>query len=458
MSKPATKPAGEAEQNDRPPAYSDEALALGFTKKHKENLRYVEVWGCWKYWSGIKWKKDDTLLVHDLARRSCRETAVEILQNTNDKTKQRLAASISRASTSANIEKLARADRDHAADTEQWDANPMILNTPGGTLNLRTGEVEPHVRQAYCTKVTAVSPGGECPIWDEFLKRVFSNDEGLIQYVQRVVGYSLTGSIDEHAMFFMYGTGGNGKGVFLNTLQGIMGDYSVSAPMETFTASRHERHPTELAMLRGARIVMAQETEEGQRWAEAKIKALTGGDRISARFMREDFFTFAPQFKLMIAGNHRPGLRNVDEAIRRRLHLIPFTVTIPQKERDIGLTEKLKAEWPGILAWAIKGCLEWQKIGLVPPKVIQEATDQYLAEEDVLGQFLNECCDCSNANALTELGDIYSWFKEWCEKSGEFQVSQKRLSQMFVERGFTRIPHPGTRRSAFRGVRRSDMM
>ena len=186
-----------------------------------------------------------------------------------------------------------------------------------------------------------------------------------------MVGYCLTGSIRDHALFFLYGTGGNGKGVLLNTCHDILGDYSAIAAMETFTASKADRHPTDLAMLRGARAVIAQETEDGQRWAESRIKALTGGDAISARFMRQDFFTFKPAFKLLIAGNHKPSLRNVDEAVKRRFNLLPFTVTISKDERDPELAEKLKGEWPGILAWAIEGCLEWQRIGLCPPNAVR---------------------------------------------------------------------------------------
>src|SRR4029077_2383546 len=222
-----------------------------------------------------------------------------------------------------------------------------------------------HDPELYLTKITAVAPGdGECPLWLKFIARVTGGNYDLQMFLQRIAGYSLTGDTSEHALFFLYGTGRNGKGVFLNTLSAILADYAAVAPMETFIATQGERHPTDLAGLRGARLVSAQETEEGRRWAESKIKALTGGDPITARFMRQDFFTFEPQFKLLIAGNHKPGLRTVDEAIPRRFYLIPFTVTIPAEERDPGLLEKLKTEWPGILHWMIEGCLSWQQRGL----------------------------------------------------------------------------------------------
>ena len=182
------------------------------------------------------------------------------------------------------------------------------------TVDLKTGQSYAPRREDYCTKVAACDPGGECPLWWEFLERVTDGNQDLESYLQRVVGYCLTGLTSEHVLFFLYGTGANGKTVFINTIAGMMGDYAVTAAMEMFLASHGERHPTELAMLRGARLVVASETEDGRRWSEAKIKALTGGDKIAARFMRQDFFEFTPQFKLMIAGNHKPSLRSVDEA------------------------------------------------------------------------------------------------------------------------------------------------
>ena len=318
-------------------------------------------------WTGTVWEADTTLHVFDLSRATCRRASA-------DCNEARIAASVASAKTVAAVERLAKADRHHAATVEQWDSDPWLLNTPGGTVDLRTGKMRRHRAEDYLTKTTAVAPGGECPLWLSFLGRITADDATLQAYLQRMAGYALTGSIREHALFFGYGTGANGKGVTINTLSGIMGDYAAIATMETFTASQSDRHPTDLAMLRGARLVTAQETEEGRRWAESRIKSMTGGDPITARFMRQDFFTYNPCFKLLIAGNHRPALRGVDEAIRRRMNLIPFAVRIPPEERDPDLPEKLRMEWPGILKWAIAGCLEWQRIGLSPPAAVTEAT------------------------------------------------------------------------------------
>jgi putative DNA primase/helicase len=215
-----------------------------------------------------------------------------------------------------------------------------------------------------------------------FLDKITDKDTELQSYLQRVSGYCLTGSVKEHALFFLYGTGANGKSVFVNTLVGIWRDYAITVSTDMLMVSNTDRHPTEIARLRGVRLVVGNEVETGRTWAESKVKSLTGGDRLQGHYMRQDFFEFDPQFKLMIIGNNKPSLRGVDEAIRWRLHLIPFTVTIPAEERDRELPEKLKTEWPAILRWAIDGCLMWQRDGLNPPAKVVDATKNYLAAED----------------------------------------------------------------------------
>jgi len=415
-------------RDEVPPECTDEALALRFSEDHAHDLRYVAAWGKWLEWSGTRWKPDVTLATFDRARFVCRRAS-----SSCDNIK--VAAKVASASTVAAVERLAKADRKHAATVEQWDADPWLLNTPGGTVDLRTGKMRRHLPADHMTKITAVAPGGECPLWHQFLAKVTGNDVEMQAYLKRMAGYALTGSIRKHALFFAYGTGANGKGVTINTLTGIMGDYAAVAGIETFTASQSDRHPTDLAMLRGARLVTAQETEEGRRWAESRIKAMTGGDPITARFMRQDFFTFEPTFKLLIAGNHRPGLRNVDEAIRRRFNLLPFAVKIPPAERDLDLPEKLKAEWPGILKWAIEGCLEWQQIGLAAPAAVLDATEEYLTAEDATAGWLGECC-IQDPALHTSSSQLYASWKAWAEAAGEHAGSQKGFSQKLIAKGF----------------------
>lgn len=320
------------------------------------------------------------------------------------------------------------------------------------TTNLMTGEQHPPRPEDYQTKCAPVAPGGECPLWREFLFTVTGGDRDLESYLQRVCGYCLTGHVHEHALFFLHGSGANGKTVFTNTLAGVMGDYAITAPMEVFVESRGERHPTELAALRGARLVVANETEEGRRWNESRIKQMTGGEKIMARFMRANFFEYRPTFKIMIVGNHKPQIRNVDEAIRRRLHLIPFNVTIPEAKRDPKLTEKLKAEWPGILAWAVQGCLDWRRGGLNPPQAVKAATDEYLASEDSFALWLDEATEPANEAAFVLTKDLFANWKAWAEQSGEFVGSMKRFSENIKDRGYGKKKQGGTNRKGFAGI------
>jgi putative DNA primase/helicase len=300
-----------AHRGDMLPAYSDEALALRFADENAAKLRFVAELGHWFQWSGRHWMEDRTLVAFDAVRALCREAARRA-----NKPKARGAEKIASAKTVYAVASLARTDRRLAATAAQWDDNPWLLNTPGGTVDLKTGELGPHRLTDYSTKLTAVAPGGECPLWLTTLSYIFDGDSEIVSFLQRWAGYSLTGVTSEQKFLFAYGTGANGKGVTSSTVAGVLGDYAMAAPAAVFMASNNDRHPTELAMLRGARLVMASETEGGRAWAESRIKQLTGGDKISARLMHRDFFEFTPQCKLQIAGNHKPSLRSVDEAKR----------------------------------------------------------------------------------------------------------------------------------------------
>jgi putative DNA primase/helicase len=436
-------PDGPSNPEVLPPEFSEEALALRFSARHASELRYVAAAGKWFLWDGTKWAKERTLKVFDFARAICRQMCRGCAP-------EGLARRLASAVTVGAVERLARSDRRHAATLEQWDADPWLLNTPAGTVDLHTGKIRPHQSQDYLTKVTAVGPGPVCPLWLAFLRRVTGEDPQLEAYLQRIAGYCLTGTTQEHALFFFYGHGANGKSVFITTLSELMGDYSKVAAMDTFMASSGERHPTDLAGLQGARLVTAVETEEGRRWAEAKLKALTGGDKISARFMRQDFFEFTPQFKLLIAGNHKPGLRTVDEAMRRRLQLVPFAITIPETERDPELTQKLKGEWPGILAWTIEGCLAWQQEGLNPPPTARLATEEYLEAEDAVGRWMEERAILGRQYFTASTALYHNW-RQWCEEAGEPIGSQKEFS-MRLER-FTQLEKCRSNRvRGFKGI------
>lgn len=365
---------------------TEDGLALWFARQYP-HYRRVHGPGQWLRWDGGRWRPDTTAQMFAEIRTFLRNRSK--VNSGDEPTRKRLR----NAQTVAAVERLSQSHQPWATVPADWDADPWLLGTPDGVIDLRTGVTTPANPSFLITKQTAVSPAGDCPLWLQFLDVATDGDVGLVQFLRRMAGYSLTGSTLEHALFFIYGKGRNGKGVFISTLAGVLGDYATTAPMETFTESIGDRHPTDLAGLMGARLVSANETEEGKMWNESRIKTLTGGDRISARFMRGDFFSFQPTFKLLIAGNHRPRLRSVDEAMRARLHLIPFTVTIPPERRDPALPEKLKAEWPGILKWAIEGCLDYQVQGLAPPECVRQATESYFGQQDVFGAWIVDCCD-----------------------------------------------------------------
>lgn len=425
------------------PAFSEEALALDFAQRHADDLRYVAQWGKWYRWDGTRWREDKTRKVFDLSRALCREAAARTNKSGHGK-------AIASAKTRAAVVSLASEDRRLAATVEQWDADPWLLNTPGGIVDLSTGHVRAATPDDYMTMITAVAPSGDCPLWHAFLNTVTGNDADLKKFLQVASGYSLTGSTREQILLFLYGKGQNGKTVFIKAVSGALGDYHTAAPMEMLVNSIHDRHPTDLAGLRGARLVTCAETEQGRRWAESKIKQLTGDDVIRSRFMRQDFFTYEPQFLLMVYGNNKPGLKSVDDAIRRRIKLTPFAVKISEAERDKELQEKLKAEWPGILAWMIEGCLVWQREGLVTPEAVEAATQNYLAAEDAVGRWIDECC-VLDPQAHEAVSTLFNSWSAWASRYGEFIGSGKRFSQMLLDRDFEAKKKDGM--AAFIGIK-----
>ncbi|WP_254073239.1 phage/plasmid primase, P4 family, partial [Acidisphaera sp. S103] len=343
--KPAPAPTTSLEGFD----LTEDGIALAFTKEHQDALRYDHSIGKWFQWTGKSWRQDETKVAFSWSRRTCRQIAREANAEDGE------LRTIARAATAAAVERFAQSDPLLAVTSAIWDRDTYLLGTPGGTLDLRTGELRDPTREDHITKLTAVTPSvmPECPKWLAFLEQVTKGDTGLIRFLKQWCGYCLTGDVSQHALLFAHGPGGNGKGVFINTVSWIMGDYAIAAAMDTFVASDGNNHPTDLAMLRGARMVMVSETEEGRAWAESRIKLLTGGDKIRARFMRQDFFEYMPQFKLNFIGNHKPVLKNVDDAAKRRINMVPFL--FKPTVVDFKLEEKLQEEGPGILRWMIEG-------------------------------------------------------------------------------------------------------
>lgn len=404
---------------DWPDLVTEDAVAELFMRRHGKVLRYCHDSGAWFRWDGAIWRREKTKIAFAWARVAAREAAA---RTDNDKA----ILSAGRAAFASGVERHAMADPQVAALADTWDPDPWLLGTPGGTVDLRTGELRAARQADHITKAVAVAPAEDsaCPAWLAFLHQATGGDADLITFLQRWFGYGLTGDTREHALLFVYGPGGNGKGVLLNTMAGIMGSYGTTAALDTFTAAYGDKHSTDLAMLHGARLVMTTETEEGKAWAEARIKALTGGDPITARFMRQDNFTFLPRFKLTISGNHKPALKNVDDAARRRFNIVPF---LHKPDRpDPTLPARLRAEWSGILRWMIDGCLEWQQFGLGKPAAVQAATEEYFQAQDAFGAWVAERC-ILDPNLAERPGLLLSDFNAWALKNGEQPASRHRF-------------------------------
>ena len=385
-------------------------------------------------WDGCRWRPETTLAAFDDARTLCRDSGD------------------AKAKTVAAVVTMARADRALAATEDQWDVGTTCFNTQATTIHLDTGIERPPDPEDYITKIAAVAaakPGTPHPLWDGFLNRATDSNDELIGFLQRFLGYCMTGETKEHVLLFLHGAGANGKSVFVNTVLKIFGDYAVVAPMELFMASKHERHPTEIAKLRGAHLVVAQETEKGRHWDAVKIKMLTSDDKLTGRFMRQDFFDFKPTHKLIISGNHKPTLRSAEEAIRRRFLLVPFTVTIPPAERDPDLARKLEAEWPAILRWMIEGALEWHRDGLKVPKIVTAATDDYFDEQDTMGLWLEEWT-IRDPQAFTRTTQLFETWKHFCEKGNHYVGSERAFSEELADHGFERIKTKNGR--GFKGI------
>ncbi len=426
---------------------TEDGVARRFAELYGDKLRFCHDSGAWFKFDGNIWREDRVGLAFQWAR----ELARELSENEPDKT--RFIAS--KASFAGAVDRLARSDPAFATTIDFWDRDSFLLGTPAGTVDLKNGKLRTSRPGDGITKSTCVAPAefANCPLWLRFLAETTGGDDEMIRFLQQWCGYALTGDVREHALVFVYGAGGNGKSVFVNVVIAILAaGYACVAAMDVFIASRGERHPSDLAMLRGARLVTASETEEGRQWAEARIKQLTGGDAITARFMRQDFFTFKPSFKLTIIGNHKPSLHSVDNAQRRRFNLVPFTRK-PDRP-DLQLEEKLKAEWPAILRWMIDGCLDWQANGLVRPSSVVDATSQYFADQDLMAHWIEEACDAEPGNYYKSAtsADLFQSWTAFAVRSGEKSGTKKLFADAMERRGFEKRKGTGGIRE-YRGIR-----
>lgn len=416
-------------------ADTDIANAKRLIAKHGQDIRYTPERG-WLVWDGQRWATDEkSLRVFEMAKR----TALEIFDELKDATdRDAIYRHAKRSQSKVAIQAMEWLARSEAtARITQFDADPMLLNVSNGTLELRTGELRPHSRADLITRLAPVAydPKADCPIWYATLDRIFGSDRNLIEYLQRLVGYALTALTVEQAIHFMWGMGANGKSTVSELVQEMLGDYATVCSPDLIMCHRHSGIPNDVARLRGVRLAMMNETGQGTRFDEAKVKDLTGGDRLTARFLHAEYFDFRPTHKLIIRGNHKPAITGTDEGIWRRLQLIPFDVVIPPGERDPYLLDKLRTELPGVLTWAVKGCLAWQREGLKPPAAVLAAGNTYRDEADTLGRFIAEACTVRNL-AQVKASAFQKAYATYCREADERPIPSKDLPAELERRGF----------------------
>ena len=423
-------------------AFTDTGNSRVFAERYQGKVRYCHHFGKWLCWDGRRWKIDESGAVVELAKVAVNSMweAVSTLPEDRQRAASRWilqSASQNRLNAMLN---LAKSDMRIAVSHEELDADPWVICCENGILDLRSGELAPHDPAQLITKLvpTPFEPKAECPVFLSFLSQIFKGDEELIHFIQKSAGYSLVGTTAERVILLCYGSGRNGKTTLIDLFLTMSGDYAVSAPFAAFMESRHDQGgPTsDIARLRGARFVCSAESEEGRRFNASRLKALTGGDQITARFLYAEPFTFRPQFCLWFCSNFKPEAKANDQALWDRVRLVPFEYRVADENVDKELPAKLRTELPGVLAWTVRGALAWQREGLTPPKAVCEATNEYRDSMNVIGNFLEEHT-ISGAGLRVKAADLYKAFGEWCEENGELKITKTALGLQLKQLGFT---------------------
>jgi len=418
---------------------SDMGNAEVFADQHRDKLRYCFELGKWFFWDDTVWKPGAEANLQELAEETVRSFPVEASQLMDSQGRKTfLNWAIRSGHRSRMIAMIEQSKHRLKLEQSKLDKDPMLLNLFTDSIDLSTGLAKPSEASDYATKQAQIvlDPAAEYPEWQRFLSKVMDGSKELISYLQKAVGYSLTGKNTEQCFFIAHGTGANGKSVFLNLIRDLAGDYGVNIPMDTLMAQRFQSGNTnDLARMNGARLGTAIEGEVDQKLSEVKIKQITGGDEITARFLHKEFFEFKPIVKIWMATNHKPQITGDDHAIWRRVHLIPFNVVIPPEERDGDLPEKLRKELPGILNWAIKGAVKWAKEGLNPPIAVLQATSEYRSEMDTFSRFCSEMIQREDG-ATTPKSELIKAFELWCSVEGGEQLTPGGLAQRMKQEGF----------------------
>lgn len=418
---------------------SDLGNAARLVRRHGQDLVFSTALG-WMHWDGRRWNPDSDLEIERRAYETVQWFLRAALADPVDEVADALVKWARKSESQARIRAMVELARPFVAvEQSLFDADPWLLNTGTGTIDLRTGELLPHRREDYLTRLVEVGydPEATAPTFEKFLDTVFAGDRDLIGYVQRAVGLAIQGGISGQVLFFLIGTGSNGKTTFIEALHDLLGGYARKLPVESLMKKPVGSVRNDLAQLPGVRLVTAVESDIDGKLAEGLVKSITGGDTISARFLYREFFDFRPQLTPMVSTNHLPMVRGTDHAVWRRIKAIPFDVTIPDEEQDQHLPEKLRAELPGVLAWAVRGCLEWQQRGLDEPEAVTRAIASYRTSQDLLALWLADECQ-EGAGLQSTSSDLYSSYQWWAGRNGGKDLSHEEFGRLLAERGFER--------------------
>lgn len=407
-------------------------------QRHGDKLRYCYETGLWLVWTGKVWATDTGDTVMRLAKDTVRNIYAEASLETDDNKRRSLGDHAHRSESGFRLLAMINLARDLCpVRLADLDSNPMLFNVQNGTIDLETGILQPHRKTDYLTKISPVAyhPEATSDLWAKHLDKVTGGNADLMSYLQRVFGYCLTGETKEQSMFFIFGQTKTGKSRTVGAIMYILGDYARQTPSDTLLIKRNAVH-NDIARLVGSRMVTSVENEKGEKLASALIKQLTGGDRMACRFLYHEHFEFEPTFKIFLIANDKPAIRGEDSAMWERLKLIPFSQFIPVPERDKDLADKLQSEAAGILAWMVKGCLEWQKAkDLLEPSIVTSETSIYRSEMDLLADFLDDRCDVTRT-AKVEHTTLYIAYLAWCKDNEEEAISKKSLTLELQSRNF----------------------
>lgn len=413
--------------------------------RHGGDLRYCHAWRKWLVWDGTRWAIDDRGAVKERAKDTVRSIYAEAGAVDDEGERKALSSHARRSEARQRVEAMiSLAESSLPVRVKDLDADPWLLNCQNGTIDTRTGEVLAHDRERLITKLAPApyDPDAKAPRFEKFLSEVLDGDDDLIGFMRRFAGYSLTGSTEERVFAILYGRGKNGKTTLVEILRAALGDYATTTSTETIMTKKHQGVGNDVAALKGARFVAASEVAQDRHLDEAKVKHLVGNEEISARFLYGEPFDFMPEFTLWLSTNNKPVIRGEDDAIWDRVKMIPFTRRFEGNEADAKLPEKLREELPGVLAWMVQGCLEWQREGgLKEPEKVSAATEGYRAEMDVVAAFVDECCFVGE-DRWCNFANLYDAYDRWCLESHETPQKKRRFGDSLTERGYERFSGP----------------